>query len=181
MRHGSDVMLDYRKCSYKDRLRILRNLETGSAFFKTKPGQRLLKSVRAKMDAEGFSKDDFSEQRKNKWRLQGKSFYDIFAEVEHADLYASSYGMMSESIHGSWNESLDWCLTKEADDTYKANLFSYPADVRFVVPTIRFTITPFRLWLERIGAYDEDICGLLDWIEKVNVILFRKFDTMFDE
>jgi hypothetical protein len=181
MRHGPDVLLDYRKCSYKDRLRILRDLEAGSVFFDTKPGQRLLKSVREKMDAEGFSKDDFGEQKKNKWRLQGKSFYDIFAEVEHADLYAATYGMMSESIHGSWNESLDWCLTKEPDGTYKANLFSYPADVRFVTPTLKFTNTPFRLWLERIDVYDENTRGLLDWIDKVNATLFYKFDAMFDE
>jgi hypothetical protein len=181
MRHGPDVMLDYRKCSYKDRLRILRDLEAGSNFFHTKSGQRLLKSVREKMKAEGFSKDDFSQQKKNKWRLQGKTFYDIFAEVEHEDLYASSYGMMSESIHGSWNESLDWCLTKESDGTYKSNLFSYPADVRFVVPTLKFTITPFRLWLERIDVYNDDIRGLMDWIERLNVLLFRRFDAMFDE
>jgi Family of unknown function (DUF5677) len=181
MLHGPDVMVDYRKCSYKDRLRILRDLEAGSAFFDTKPGQRLLKSVREKMDAEDFSKDDFGEQKKNKWRLQGKSFYDIFAKVEHADLYAATYGMMSESIHGSWNEALDWCLTKEADGSYKANLFSYPADVRFVAPTLKFTNTPFRLWLERIDAYDENTRGLLDWIEKVNATLFHKFDAMFDE
>ena len=181
LRHGPDVMLDYRKCSYKDRLRILRDLEAGSDFFHTKPGQRLLKSVREKMKAEGFSKDDFSQQKKNKWRLQGKTFYAIFAEVEHEDLYASSDGMMSESIHGSWNQSLVWCLTRESDGTYKPNLFSYPADVRFVVPTLKFTITPFRLWLERIDVYNDDIRGLMDWIERLNVLLFRRFDAMFDE
>jgi Family of unknown function (DUF5677) len=142
MRSGPEVMLDYRKCSYKDRLRLLRDLESGSPFFDTKPGQRLLSSVREKMATEGFSKDDFGEQKKNRWRLQGKSFYGIFAEVEYADLYASSYGMMSESIHGSWNESLDWCLTKQDDGTYKPNLYSYPADVRFVTATLRFANPP---------------------------------------
>lgn len=181
MLYGPDVMLDYRKCSYKDRLRILRGLEAGSAFFNTKPGQRLLKSVREKLDAEGFSKGDFGEQKKNRWRLQGKTFYDIFAEVEHADLYASTYGMMSESIHGSWNESLDWCLVKEPDGTFNANLFSYSADIRFVTPTLKFTNKSFRLWLERIDVYDENIRGVLGWIEKVNATLFVKFDTMFDE
>jgi hypothetical protein len=74
LKHGPDVMLDYRKCSYKDRLRILRDLEAGSRFFDTKPGQRLIKSVRNKLDAEGFTKDDFGVQKKNRWRLQGKSF-----------------------------------------------------------------------------------------------------------
>lgn len=53
MTHGPEVMQDYRKCSYKDRLRILRDLESGSAFYNTKLGRRLLKSVREKMAIEG--------------------------------------------------------------------------------------------------------------------------------
>lgn len=181
LRHGPEVVLDYRKCSCKDRLRILRDLEAGSPFFDTKPGKRLLRSVQEKLAAEGFTKDDFAEQKENRWRLQGKSFHDIFAEIEHRDLYPATYGMMSESIHGSWNESLDWCLTAEDDGTWKANLFSYPADVRFMAPTVKFANPPFRLWLERIDALDADLTGVLDSIEKVNTALFHKFDALFDE
>jgi hypothetical protein len=178
---GPEVMLDYRKCSYKDRLRILRNMEEGSPFFETKAGQRLLKSVREKLDIEGFNEDSFKEQKSNRWKLQGKSFYDIFALVEHADLYACTYGMMSESIHGSWNESLDWCLVREDDGTYRANPSSYPADIRFVSPLLRFTTTPYRLWCQRISVYDDDIEGTLDWVERVNARLFHAFDKLFDE
>lgn len=156
LKHGPAVMLDYRKCSYKDRLRILRQLDEGSPFFDTKPGQRLLRSVEEKLDNEGFTRDDFVEQKKNRWKLQGKSFYEIFAEIEHADLYASTYGMMSESIHGGWNESLDWCLFREPDGTYRPNLIPYPADVRFMVPTVRFATPPFRIWLKRIDVMDEN-------------------------
>jgi Family of unknown function (DUF5677) len=36
MGQNSEVMLDYRKCSYKDRLRILRDLKEGSKFLETK-------------------------------------------------------------------------------------------------------------------------------------------------
>lgn len=107
MSHGDDVIKDYRKCSYKDRLRILRELENGSVFFETKAGKRLLKSVQEKMEFERLSKDDFADQKKNRWRIQGKTFFDIFAEIEDENLYAATYGMMSESIHGSWNESMD--------------------------------------------------------------------------
>jgi hypothetical protein len=89
--------------------------------------------------------------------------------------------MMSDSIHGSWNESLDWCLTRQEDGTYKPNLFSYPADVRFMAPTVHYMNEPFRLWAQRIGVYDEDTRGLLDWIEKVNTAIFMKFDAMFDD
>lgn len=181
MTQTSDVVLDYRKCSFKERLRILRDLESGSLFFNTKPGQRLLKSVREKMAIEGLSKNDFGQQKKNKWRLQGKSFFDIFSQVHHADMYASTYGMMSESIHGSWNESLDWCLIRKPDGTYGPNLFSYPADVRFIVPIVQFTNGAFRLWAQRIDVYDDDIRGLLDWIERVARASFQAFDSKFDE
>lgn len=174
------VIEDYRKCSYKDRLRILRDLESGSRFFETKAGKRLLKAVRDKMQFENLTTRDFEQQKKNRWKIQGKSFYDIFAEVEHADLYAATYGMMSESIHGSWNESMDWCLVKNEDGTFSAFPFHHPPDVRFIMPTLKFTNPPFRLWLQRIDAYDENFRNLLDWIERVNTALFMAFDQKYD-
>jgi hypothetical protein len=174
------IVEDYRKCSYKDRLRILRDLESGSAFYETKAGKRLLKAVREKMAFEKLTPQDFNLQRKNHWRIQGKSFHDIFSEVRHANLYAATYGMMSESIHGSWNESMDWCLVRNEDGTFSTYPFHYPADIRFVTPTLTFTNEPFRLWLQRIDAYDDSLRGLLDWIERVNTALFKQFDEKYD-
>jgi len=177
----SAVMEDYRKCSYKDRLRLLRNLKEGSPFFETKAGQRLLRSIRAKMAREGLTPDDFTEQKKNRWRLQAKSFFDIFAEVVHEDLYPATYGMMSESVHGSWNESMDYCLRTNDDGTYSTFPFYQPADIRFVTPTIRFCNPPFRLWLQRIEVDDPNLLNALDWIDRVNTAVFRRFDETFDE
>lgn len=176
MTNDPSVIEDYRKCSYKDRLRILRDLENGSPFYETKAGKRLLDAVREKMVLEKLTPHDFDIQKKNRWRIQGKSFYDIFAEVEHADLYAATYGMMSESIHGSWNESMDCCLVRNEDGTFSTYPFHPPADIRYVSPTLRFTNQPFRLWLQRIDAYDENLRNLLDWVERVNTALFKKFD-----
>ncbi len=173
-------MEDYRKCSYKDRLRILRNLEAGLPFFETKAGKRLLASVREKMKNEGLGVGDFDQQKRNRWRLQGKTFFDIFSEVEHADLYACTYGIMSESIHGSWNESIDYSLSRNEDGTYSTFPFFQPADVRFVTPTLSFTYEPFRQWLYRIDAADEGLLNALDWIERVNAAVFRKFDETYD-
>jgi hypothetical protein len=174
------VIDDYRKCSYKDRLRILRDLENGSAFYETKAGKRLLKSVREKMAFEELTAHDFDVQKKNRWRIQGKSFHDIFSEVEHADLYAATYGMMSESIHGSWNESMDWCLVRREDGTFSTDPFHHPAGIRYVTPTLKFTTKPFRLWLQRIDAYDENLRNVLDWVERVNTALFKQFDAQYD-
>ena len=179
MLNGADAVTDYRKCSYKDRLRILRDSKSGSLFFATKAGKRLLAAVREKMHFEGLTQDDFAAQKKNGWKLQGKNFRTIFAEVEHDDLYASTYGMMSESIHGSWNESMDWGLVRNVDGTFSAFTDYHPADIRFMAPVLNFTIRPFRMWLERIDAYDENIKGTIDWIERVNTRLFRTFDGLY--
>jgi hypothetical protein len=72
-------------------------------------------------------------------------------------------------------------LTAEPDGTFQANPFSFPPDIRFVTPVLQFTNKPFRLWLQRIDAYDDNTRGLLDWIEKVNATLYVKFDQFFDE
>lgn len=179
MTSPAEVVEDYRKCSYKDRLRLLRELEAGSPFFGTKAGKRLLGAVQEKMQFENLTENDFATQKANKWRIQGKSFRDIFAEVEHDDLYPATYGMMSESIHGSWNESMDWDLAKQQDGTFSAYPFYCPADIRFVTPVLKFTVEPYRLWLKRIGCDDDNLERLLSWVERVNTALFVQFDERY--
>ena len=174
------VVEDYRKCSYKDRLRILRDLKAGSAFFDTKAGKRLLTSVQEKMAFENLTTDDFEQQKRNRWKLQGKSFFDIFSLIEHEDLYACTYGIMSESIHGSWNESMDFSLIRNDDRTFSAYPFYQHADIRYVAPTLRFTNQPFKLWLQRIQVDAPYLISVLEWIDKVNATLFHKFDERYD-
>jgi hypothetical protein len=180
MRSSDSVIEDYRKCSYQNRLRILRNLKSGSPLFETKAGKRLLNSVQNKMLNEQLTTEDFGEQEKNSWKVQGKSFYKIFALVEDGDLYACTYGIMSESIHGSWNESMGYCLSRNTDGTYSAYPFSQPADIRYVSPTLLFANKPFRLWLERIEAADPTFVYALDWIDRLNRAIFRRFDESYD-
>ncbi|MGR5093871.1 DUF5677 domain-containing protein [Vibrio maritimus] len=180
LKSDSDVIEDYRKCSYKDRLRMLRELKEGSRFFETKAGKRLLESVQEKMDLEGFTEDDFKVQKKNRWKLQGKTFFDIFKEITYEDLYKYTYGMMSESIHGSWNESMDWCLQKNEDATFSVYPFYHPADIRYICPTLKFCNESYRLWLRRIDCEDENMTNILDWIERVNNRIFMIFDQKYD-
>jgi hypothetical protein len=174
------VIEDYRKCSYKERLRLIREFKNGSPFFHTKAGKRLLSAVDEKMRLEQLTEDDFEIQKRHRWKIQGKTFYDIFAAVEHKDLYAPSYGMMSESIHGSWNDSMDFDLRRNEDNTLWPYPFFQPADIRYVTPALRFSNPAYRLWLQRIDAYSEDLSDVLDWIERVNKALFFRFDETFN-
>ena len=180
MKSEEAVMEDYRKCSYRHRLRMVLSAKAGSPFFETKAGKRLLKSIQEKMAFEKLTEEDFALQKKNRWHVQGKTFYDIFRTVHDEDLYAMSYGIMSESIHGSWNDSMDFCLAKNDDGTFSAFPFFQPADIRFVSPLLIFSVPAYRAWLQRIQAHDDGLKQVLDWVERVNGAIFTKFDAEFD-
>jgi hypothetical protein len=181
LKHDVAVLEDYRKCSYKDRLRILRDAKNGSAFSKTKAGKRLLRSVEKKMSLEGFSENDFSEQKKNRWRLQGKRFFDIFTELYSEQMYTHAFGMTSESVHCSWNDSMDWCLRRNDDSTFSIYPFFHPADIRSITPLLLFCNEPYALWLKRIGDDDSPFTMFLDWIEAQNRNLYREFDRLYGD
>ena len=172
------VVEDYRMCSYRDRLRILTKLQSGSAFSTTKPGQRLLKSIQEKLDHENLTQTDFATQEANGWRVQGKTFFDIFAEIVGQELYRTAYGAVSESVHGSWLESVDWCLTQNAEGTFSARHDMDPAPIRFVSVVLPFTTPPFRLWLNRIQVDDPYVSDHLKWIDIFNAVLLEKYDYL---
>ena len=170
---------DYRKCSYKYRIKALE--EAGEKkFYKTPAGIRLLKSIKEKMAAEGFDINSFEEQKRHNWKLEGRSFYQIFEQLEPEEFYKLTYGIPSESIHGSWNESLDFDLIKNDDGTYSTYPFCQPVDIRFVTPIIRLTNDPYLLWLERIDAESEYVTKVFKWIKNMNLRLFVAFEKTYD-
>lgn len=170
---------DYRKCSYKNRIKALEEA-ADNEFYKTPAGVRLLKSIQEKMDAEGFDLNSFEEQKRRNWRLEGKSFRQIFEQLEPDEFYKLIYGIPSESMHGSWNESLGFDLIKNEDGTYSTYPFYQPVDIRFVTPILRLTNDPYLLWLERIDAQDEYIEKIFKWIERINKRLFIAFEETYD-
>jgi hypothetical protein len=92
--------------------------------------------LRTTGDINAFALTFFKDTAEIRWRLQDKTFFQTFSEVIGkewgAALYPSTYGMLSASIHGSWNESMDYCLTQNADGTFSTYALYQPADIRFV-------------------------------------------------
>ena len=164
LREGDEAVKDFRQCSYKDTLRILRDHENGSEFFRTPAGQRVLRSALDDLALEGLSKQSFAVQKRNRWRLKGKSLYDIFGEVVGPAEYPFVYGIMSESTHGSWNQSMDWCLSRNADGTFSAFAMYHGVDARAILPLVRYATPPYVLWSDRIQLQDDSMSQTFDRI-----------------
>jgi len=178
--NGDEAITDYRKCSYKDRINMILDSKENHEFWETKPGQRLLKSIMNKLEAEGWDINSFEEQKKNKWKLQGKSFYKIFTEIEQEKFYKHLYGIPSEGIHGSWNDSMDYHLQKNDDGTFSAYPFYQEVDIRAVTPILRLCHDPYVMWLKRIDAEDEYLLKALEWTRRVNAKLYKSFETAYE-
>ena len=180
LRGGVEVEEDFRRCSYKDTLRILRDHESGSDFFSTPVGQRVLQSAHDDLALENLSNDSFATQKHNRWRLQGKSLYEIFGEVTCIEEYPFVYGMLSESIHGSWNESMDWCLYRNDDVTFSTNALFIDVDARSILPLVRYATPPYALWIEKIRPQEVFLKQTLDRIQEYSREIFFKFDDLYD-
>ena len=180
LREGDDAVEDFRRCSYKDSLRILRDHDSGSEFFRTPAGQRVLQSALDGLALEGLSKDSFAPQKRNGWRLQGKSLYKIFGEVASPAEYPFVYGILSESIHGSWNESMDWCLSRNDDGTFSAFALFLGVDARAILPLVRYATPPYVLWIERAQLQDGSLRQTLDQIQEYCRAIYFKFDELYD-
>lgn len=180
MREGDAAIMDFRRCSYKDTLRILRDYESGSGFFNTAAGRCVLRSALADLAIEGLSKNSFSQQKSNRWRLQGKSMYEIFTNVAGVAEYSSVYGMMSESTHGSWNESKDWCLSQNDDGTFSARALYVSVDARVILPLVRYATPPYALWIKRIKLPDESLRQTVNRIQHYAHTIFLRFEELYD-
>ena len=180
LRNGDEAVEDFRRCSYKDTLRILRAHESGSEFFRTSAGQRVLQSALDDLALEGLSKQSLAVQKNNRWRLQGKSLYDIFGEVAGPAEYPFVYGIMSESIHGSWNKSMDWCLSRNDDGTFSAFALYHDVDARAILPLVRYATPPYVLWSDRIQIQDDSMRQTFDRIHDYCRSIYLRFDELYD-
>ena len=180
LQKGDEAVEDFRRCSYKDTLRILRDHESGSEFFRTPAGQRVLQSALDDLALEGLSKQSFAVQKRNRWRLQGKSLYDIFGEVTDPAEYPFVYGIMSESTHGSWNESMDWCLSRNDDGTFSALAMYHGVDARAILPLVRYATLPYVLWSDRIQIQDDSMRQTFDRIHDYSRSIYHRFDELYD-
>lgn len=176
---STELLEDYRKCGFKNRLRILKDADDGKLFFQTKAGKRLLKSVNEKLNAENLTRESFAKQKQNRWKLEGKTFYDIFANVWAPKFYAASYGMQSESIHGSWCDSLDYNLIREENGLFTIHTFYTEVDVRMICPLLLLCHEPYFLWLQRIGVEDSIPSDSLKFMSGINLKLFNAFDSLY--
>ena len=178
LRSGASTMEDYRRCSYGNRFKILEQAASGAVSYRSKPGRRLLRSIREKLALEGLDENSFEEQIANGWRMGGKTFRRIFEDVMGEDLYAVAYGASSESVHGSWQDIRGYSLQGDAARGFYPLYEPLRVNVGNVSMIVPFVTLPFREWAKRVQLDDPYIGDVLDFVDRLNVRLFDKYGKL---
>ena len=179
LRSDGSTMEDYRRCSYRNRFKILEQAASGVVYYRSKPGRRLLRSIRDKLASEGLDETSFDRQIANRWRLKGKSFRRIFEDVMDQDLYAVAYGTASESVHGSWQDVRGYSLQEHVAGGFVPLHEPLRVNVGNVSTIVPFATLPFREWTKRAELDDPYIGEVLDFVDRLNFALFEKYGKLF--
>ena len=178
LRSDASTMEDYRRCSYRNRVKMLEQAAAGSEYYRGEAGQRLLRSINEKLALEGLDEHSFEEQIQNNWRVQGKTFHAIFKEVVDESLYPVAYGMLSESVHGSWQDVRSFSLRGNVSRGFVPLYEPLRVSVGHVSLIVLFATLPFREWAARVQL-DPHIEDVLDFVDKLNAVLFDKYWSLF--
>ena len=179
LRSDESTMEDYRRCSYQNRFKILEQAASGAVYYQSKPGRRLLRSIREKLASEGLDETSFDQQIANRWRLEGKTFRRIFEDVVGKDLYTVAYGTASESVHGSWQDVRGYSLQRDVPAGFVPLYDPVRVNVGNVSMIVPFATLPFREWTKRAELDDPYIGEVLDFVNRLNFALFEKYGKLF--
>ena len=174
---NKSTMDDYRRCSYRNRFKMLEQATSGSEYYRSKAGHRLLRSIKEKLALEGLDERSFEKQIRNDWRVQGKTFHAIFEAVVGKDLYAVAYGTSSESVHGSWLDVRSFSLRGNVAQGFSPLYEPLRKSVGHVSLIVPFATMPFRGWAARVQLDDRYIKEVLDFVDNLNGILFKKYGS----
>ncbi len=175
LRADQSTLEDYRRCSYRNRFKMLEQAASGSNYYRSTAGHRLLRSINEKLTLEGLDEHSFEEQIRNGWRVEGKTFHAIFKEVADEDMYAVAYGASSESVHGSWLEVRSFSLRGNVGRGFLPLYEPLRQSVGHVSLVLPFATLPYGGWAARVQLdvpYIEDVLGFID---KVNGRLLAKY------
>ena len=175
LRSDKSTLEDYRRCSYRNRFRMLEQAASGSECYRSKAGHRLLRSINEKLALEELDEHSFEDQIRNDWRVQGRTFHAIFKEVVGEDLYAVAYGTFSESVHGSWQDVRSFSLRGNVARGFLPLYEPLRESIGHVSRIVPFATLPFRGWATRVQLDDPYIEEVLGFVDKLNGRLFSLF------
>lgn len=119
--HASDDLFNsFRNYSLQHEMKLLERIEGNIS---DRQGvslpieDRMIKSILASFEASALTREDVAGHRQRNW--SGLNLYERAREIGLDHAYLAAFGGGSHSIHGNWQDLLEYHLEKIGDDAYR--------------------------------------------------------------
>lgn len=119
---SAELFRSYRIYSLQHELRLIERIEENAA---GREGlvlpieDRMIRSINASFAASNLTREEVANGRERNWN--GLNLFERAKTIGLDQAYLAAFGGGSHSIHGNWQDLLEYHLEKVDDDTYKAN------------------------------------------------------------
>lgn len=120
---SDDLFHSYRTYSLQHELKLVEKIEANIADRQgvTLPIEdRMIRSILASFAASGLTREEVAANRQRNW--SGLNLYERARAVGLDQAYLAAFGGGSHSIHGNWQDLLEYHLEKINDDSYRPNI-----------------------------------------------------------
>ena len=122
--NASDNLFNsYRSYSLQHELKLLKHIEENIA---ARGGDslpiegRMIRSINLSFQASALTRQDVENHRQRNW--SGLNLYERAERVGLGQAYLAAFGGGSHSVHGNWQDMLEYHLEKLDDNSYRPNL-----------------------------------------------------------
>lgn len=152
---SDDLFRSYRIYSLQHELRLLERIEADISYrgglFKPIE-ERMIKSILASFDASGLSRQEVADTRQRNW--SGLNLYDRAKSVGLDQAYLAAFGGGSHTIHGNWQDLLEYHLEKIDNDAYRANIGWHMPRPQILEALVTLIVGAVADYLEFIAGSD---------------------------
>lgn len=120
---SEDLFKSYRSYSLQHELKLINHIEDNIA---ERGGEslpiedRMIRSITSSFQASALTRHDVENHRQKNW--SGLNLYERAVRVGLGQAYLAAFGGGSHSVHGNWQDMLEYHLEKLDDDSYRPNL-----------------------------------------------------------
>lgn len=181
--NGSSSQKNFRLVSYNSRYKNYKKL-IHSENIDSPIIQRQLIKLLSKLNFDDFTIEDLElEDKKNnkqKWKIDGKTFWDIHNEVDNSYLYSFMYGGGSDFIHGNWQEIMDFHLTRKGKGYI--GFFNFEkCDCRIIVALNGIILEAIREFLKWNNCLGDEIDLAISKMTLCNKSIYLAYEMKFGE
>ena len=182
IKNGENSQKHFRLISYKsryDNYKFLIKQENQNS----PPLKRQLLKFKSKLEQDNITLADLEAEGNNqnkKWKLDGKSFWQIHKEVDISELYSFIYGTGSDSVHGNWQEIIDFHLTEKGGG-YFSYLNYEKCDCRSIIPMNTIMLEAINVFLEWNNCTTDAIKSSIEVLLNINSTYYNLWETHFGE